>query len=40
MELSDMVKLKNKYPRIGFVFVFHSTKDGKFRGGNELAHVL
>lgn len=40
MELSDMVKLKNKYPRIGFVFVFHSTKDGKFRGGNELAHEV
>lgn len=40
MELEDLVRLKNKYPRVGFVFIFHSTKDGKFRGGNELAHEV
>jgi len=37
MELQDMIKLKNKYPRTSFIFIFHATKDGKFRGGNELA---
>lgn len=40
MELEDMVKLKNRNPRTSFVFIFHSTKDGKFRGGNELAHEV
>jgi len=40
MELADMIKLKNKYSRTSFIFVFHSTKDGKFKGGNELAHEV
>ena len=40
MELDDLVKLKNRYPRTSFVFIFHATKDGKFRGGNELAHEV
>ena len=40
MELADMISLKNKYPRTSFIFVFHSTKDGKFKGGNELAHEV
>jgi hypothetical protein len=40
MELEDLVKLKNRYPRTSFVFIFHATKDGKFKGGNELAHEV
>lgn len=36
MELEDLVKLKKRNPRTSFVYIFHSTKDGKFRGGNEL----
>ena len=40
MELDDLVKLKNRYPRTSFVFIFHATKDGKFKGGNELAHEV
>ena len=40
MELDDLVKLKNLYPRTSFVFIFHATKDGKFKGGNELAHEV
>jgi hypothetical protein len=40
MELEDLVRLKNRYPRTSFVFIFHATKDGKFRGGNELAHEV
>lgn len=40
MELEDLVLLKNRNPRTSFVFIFHSTKDGKFRGGNELAHEV
>ena len=40
MELEDLVKLKNRYPQTSFVFIFHATKDGKFKGGNELAHEV
>jgi hypothetical protein len=40
MELADMIKLKNKYPKTSFIFIFHATKDGKFKGGNELAHEV
>lgn len=40
MELEDMIELKNRYPRTSFIFIFHATKDGKFKGGNELAHEV
>ena len=40
MELEDMIELKNIYPRTSFIFIFHATKDGKFKGGNELAHEV
>ena len=36
----ELVALKNKNPETGFVFIFHATKDGKFKGGNELAHEV
>ena len=40
MELEDLVKLKKHNPKTSFVNIFHSTKDGKFKGGNELAHEV
>lgn len=40
MELEDLVKLKNSFPQTSFLFIFHATKEGKFRGGNELAHEV
>ena len=40
MELEDLVKHKHANPRTSFVFIFHSTKQGHFRGGNELAHEV
>lgn len=40
MELEDIIKLKKRNPRTSFVYIFHSTKDGRFRGGNELAHEV
>lgn len=40
LELEDLVKLKKRHPRTSFIFVFHSTKDGRFRGGNEMAHEV
>lgn len=40
MELEDMIRLRKQNPGTSFIFIFHSTKDGKFRGGNELAHEV
>jgi hypothetical protein len=40
MELDDLVQLKRSHPRTSFVFIFHSTKQGQFRGGNALAHEV
>lgn len=40
MELDDLVRLKKKHPKTAFVYIFHSTKEGKFRGGNEFAHEV
>jgi hypothetical protein len=34
----DLTKLKHQYPSKSFVFIFQSTKDGKFRGENTFQH--
>lgn len=40
MEISDITAFHNKFPRTAFIFIYHSTKEGKFRGGNEHAHEV
>ena len=40
MEIEDLIKLQEQYPKIGFVYIFHTTKDGRFRGGNHYAHEV
>lgn len=40
MEISDITALHKKFPRTAFIFIYHSTKEGKFRGGNEHAHEV
>ncbi len=40
MEISDISALHKKFPRTAFIFIYHSTKEGKFRGGNEHAHEV
>ena len=40
MEIEDLIKLQEQYPRVGFVYIFHTTKDGRFRGGNHYAHEV
>jgi hypothetical protein len=40
MEISDITVLHKKFPRTAFIFIYHSTKEGKFRGGNEHAHEV
>ncbi|MGB0271517.1 MAG: AAA family ATPase [Schleiferiaceae bacterium] len=40
LEIEDLIKLQEQYPRIGFIYIFHTTKDGRFRGGNHYAHEV
>jgi predicted ATP-dependent serine protease len=40
MEMEDLLKLKAKNPKTGFLYIFHATKEGKFRGANTLAHEM
>lgn len=40
MELADLIQLKKRNPKTAFIYIFHSTKEGKFRGGNEFAHEV
>lgn len=34
----DLDLLKRKYPNTSFVYIFQTTKQGNFRGGNEFQH--
>ncbi|REJ62105.1 MAG: hypothetical protein DWQ21_07240 [Bacteroidetes bacterium] len=40
MEIEDLIKLQEQYPMVGFIYIFHTTKDGRFRGGNHYAHEV
>ena len=44
LEIEDLIKLQEQYPRIGFIYIFHTTKDGRFRGaereGIEPSEIL
>lgn len=40
LEIEDLIKLQEQYTRVGFIYIFHTTKDGRFRGGNHYAHEV
>jgi hypothetical protein len=40
MTIDQLVKLHKQFPQTAFVFIFHSTKDGNFRGGQGFAHEV
>ena len=40
MEPDDLRKLQSSNPRISFIYVFKSTKDGKFRGSQDFEHMV
>ena len=40
LEIEDLIKLQEQYPKVGFIYIFHTTKDGRFRGGNHYAHEV
>ena len=40
LSIEDLEKLKKQYPRISFIYIFHSTKAGNFRGKQGFAHEV
>jgi len=40
MTIEQLVKLHKQFPQTAFIFIFHSTKDGNFRGGQGFAHEV
>ena len=40
LEPDDLRKLQTKYPAISFIYIFKSTKDGKFRGSQDFEHMV
>lgn len=39
-EVSDMDEMRKKNPNTSFIFIYHTTKEGKFRGVNSHAHEV
>jgi hypothetical protein len=40
MDVEDLEKLQRQYPDTSFVFIYHTTKEGKFKGVNSHAHEV
>ena len=40
MDLSQLEVLRKDYPRTSFIFIYHTTKEGRFRGENAHAHEV
>jgi hypothetical protein len=38
LTIEDLNRLRSDYPRVAFIFIFHTTKNGQFRGQNQFAH--
>jgi hypothetical protein len=38
LQMDDLLKLRNDNSKTAFVFIFHSTKNGNFKGMNQFAH--
>ena len=40
LEVSDMDEMRKMNPNASFIFIYHTTKEGKFRGVNAHAHEV
>lgn len=40
LDMDTIRKLRNDNPRTAFIFIYHTTKEGNFRGRNENAHEV
>jgi len=39
-DMDYLRKLRNENPKTSFIFIYHTTKEGNFRGKNENAHEV
>jgi deoxyadenosine/deoxycytidine kinase len=40
MDINDIDALRKMHPEVSFIFIYHTTKEGKFKGVNEHAHEV
>lgn len=40
MDEADLEELRKQYPGVSFIFIYHSTKEGRFKGVNTHAHEV
>ena len=40
LDMYSIRKLRQNNPRTAFLFIYHTTKEGNFRGKNENAHEV
>ena len=40
MDVNDIDALRKMHPEVSFIFIYHTTKEGKFKGVNEHAHEV
>lgn len=40
MDVSDLEELRKQYPSVSFIFIYHTTKEGRFKGVNTHAHEV
>jgi hypothetical protein len=40
LDVADISTLHNQHPETAFIFIYHSTKEGKFKGTNANAHEV
>ena len=40
MDLARLEALRRQHPRTSFIFLYHTTKEGRFRGENAHAHEV
>ncbi len=40
MDVEDIDRLRKLYPETSFIFIYHTTKEGKFKGVNSHAHEV
>ena len=40
MDVSDLEDLRKQFPGVSFIFIYHTTKEGRFKGVNTHAHEV
>ncbi len=40
MDITEIDHLHKSFPQVSFIFIYHTTKEGKFKGVNSHAHEV